>query len=281
MTLPLDVTLLVLLAAMMHASWNAIAKSGTSKLLDITSMALAGAAFSALTLPFLPFPDSETWPWLAASLLLHFLYYIALAGAYRWGDLSHVYPLMRGPAPVLVALFGVVLLDDHLTPSMWAGVLLISIGILLPFWLSRGTVNMLHKGTLFALANTVIIAAYTLVDGLGTRLSANPLSYFMWLFLLDPLPILALALARHRSGVWKHMQRRWLPCTVGGLLTIVAYGIVLWAMTRAPIAAVAALRETSVIFAAVIGAVFLREGFGALRIASAVLVVCGIAALRL
>ena len=280
-TLPLDVTLLVLLAALMHASWNAIAKSGTSKLLDVTTMALAGAAFSALALPFLPFPESEAWPWLAASLLLHFLYYIALAGAYSWGDLSHVYPLMRGLAPVLVALFGVVLLDDYLTLSMWVGVLLISIGILLPFWLWRGTVNMLHKGTLFALANTVIIASYTLVDGLGTRLSANPLSYCLWLFLLDPLPILVLALARHRNGAWVYMQRRWLPCTVGGLLTIVTYGIILWAMTRAPIAAVAALRETSVIFAALIGAVILGEGFGTLRIASAILVVFGIAALRL
>ena len=101
------------------------------------------------------------------------------------------------------------------------------------------------------------------------------------MFLLDPLPILAIAFARHGNGVWLHLQRRWLPCAIGGLLTVFAYGSVLWAMTRAPIAAVAALRETSVIFAALIGAVFLRESFGALRIVGAVLVVCGIAALRL
>ena len=280
MTLPLDVTLLVLAAALMHACWNAIAKSSENKLLDITAMALAGGALCALVLPFLPFPERAAWPWLAASLLLHFLYFIALVGAYSWGDLSHSYPLMRGLAPVLVALFGVVLLDDRLAPSMWAGILLISAGILLPFWLARGAGGTRLKGTLFALANTAIIAAYTLVDGVGTRLSAHPLSYCLWLFLLDPLPILVLALARHRAGVWHYMRRRWLPCTLGGLLTITAYGIVLWAMTRAPIAAVAALRETSVVFAAVIGAVFLREGFGAARIAGAVLVVCGVAALR-
>lgn len=281
MALPLDVTLLVLLAALMHASWNAIAKSSTSKLLDITTMALAGGAICALALPFVPLPEPDVWPWLAASLLLHFLYFMALVGAYRWGDLSHAYPLMRGVAPLLVALLGVFLLDDRLTVSMWAGVLLISGGILVPFWLRPAGEGAHWKGTLFALANTVIIATYTLVDGFGTRLSSNPLSYCLWLFLLDPLPILALALARHRGGVWTYMQRRWLPCAIGGALTIAAYGIVLWAMTRAPIAAVAALRETSVIFAALIGSVLLREGFGALRIGGAVLVACGIAALRL
>jgi len=280
-TLPLDVTLLVLLAAVMHASWNAIAKSSTSKLLDITAMALAGGAVCALALPFVPVPEREAWPWLAASLLLHFLYFIALVGAYRWGDLSHAYPLMRGVAPLLVALLGVVLLDDRLTASMWAGVLLISAGILLPFVLWSASDKAHWKGTVFALANTVIIATYTLVDGYGTRLSAHPLSYCLWLFLLDPLPILALALARHGGGVWTYMRRRWAPCAVGGILTVAAYGIVLWAMTRAPIAAVAALRETSVIFAALIGSVLLREGFGVPRIAGAVLVAGGIAALRL
>lgn len=277
----MHVTLLLLLAALMHASWNAIAKSGPDKLLDITAMALAGAGFSALALPFLPVPDADAWPWLAASLLLHFLYYIALAGAYRWGDLSQVYPLMRGLAPVLVALLGMVLLDDELTSAIWAGVMLISAGILLPVLLSRGSVPVSPKGTLFALANVAIIAAYTLVDGMGTRLSAHPLSYCLWLFLLDPLPILAVVLVRHQADAWHYMRRRALPCATGGLRTIVAYGIVLWAMTQAPIAAVAALRETSVIFAAVIGTVFLRERFGAVRIAGAVLVVVGIALLRL
>ena len=281
MTLPLDVTAWVLAAALMHASWNAIAKTGTSKLLEVTTMALAGGAFCALAVPFLPLPEPAAWPWLAASILLHFLYFIALAGAYRWGDLSHSYPLMRGIAPVLVAVFAMLLFDDPLTGAMWTGVLLISAGILVPFWLARARSSTHLKGTLFALANTVIIAAYTLVDGVGTRLSAHPLSYCLWLFLLDPLPILIFAYARHRAAVWQYMQRRWAPCAIGGLLTISAYGIVLWAMTRAPIAAVSALRETSVIFAALIGAFFLREGFGTARIAGAILVAGGIAALRL
>ena len=110
MSLPLDVTLLVLLAALMHASWNAIAKTATVTLLDITTMAVAAAALCAAALPFLPFPEPAAWPWLAASVLLHFLYFMALVGAYDHGDLSHAYPLMRGLAPLLVALFGIALL---------------------------------------------------------------------------------------------------------------------------------------------------------------------------
>jgi len=279
--IPLDVTLLVLAAALMHASWNAIAKSGADKLLEITVMGLAGAVLCALALPFVPPPQPEAWPWLAASVMLHTLYFAALAAAYHWGDLSHAYPLMRGGAPVLVAFIGVLLLDDVLTAPMWAGILLISSGILLPFWLLRRDRAGQVKGTMFALANAAIIASYTLVDGIGTRLSAHPLSYCLWLFLANPLPILAFALVRHRRGVWVYLRQRWLPCGVGGVLTVCAYGVVLWAMTRAPIAAVAALRETSVVFAALIGAVFLREGFGAVRVAGAVLVVGGIAMLRL
>src|SRR4051812_17182270 len=170
----------------MHASWNAIAKSAANKLLDITAMALAGGAACALALPFLPVPEPEARPWLAASLLLHFLYFMALVGAYNRADLSHAYPLMRGVAPMLVALFGVILLDDHLTTSMWAGVVLISVGILLPFWLGAANKQALVRSSMFALANAAIIAAYTLVDGFGTRLSAHPLSYCLWLFLLDP-----------------------------------------------------------------------------------------------
>jgi drug/metabolite transporter (DMT)-like permease len=281
LSLPVDVTLLVLLAALMHASWNAIAKSATVTLLDIATMAVAAAAMCAVSVPFLPFPQRASWPWLAGSVLLHFLYFVALVGAYDWGELSHAYPLMRGLAPMLVALVGMALFNESLTPAMWSGVALICSGVLLPFWLRRAAFGRPGKGTLFALCNSVIIAGYTLVDGMGTRQSASPVAYCLWLFMFDAVPITVWALARHGDGVWVYMRKRWRAGVLGGLLTIGSYGIVLWAMTRAPIAAVAALRETSVIFAALIGAVVLREGFGMPRIAGAVLVACGIAALRL
>ncbi len=280
MTLPTDVAWLVLLAAVLHASWNAIAKSGASKLLDIAAMTLAAGALCALVLPFLPVPASASWPWLAASVLLHVFYFAALAGAYRWGELSHAYPLMRGVAPLIVAWFGALLLDDMLSAAMWSGVLLICAGIMLPFLLRPAAIGMPGKGTLIALGNSAIIAGYTLVDGQGTRLSASPVAYSMWLFMLNAFPLTALALARHGSGVWRHLRQRWATGAIGGFLTIASYTIVLWAMTQAPIAAVAALRETSVIFAAVIGSVLLKEQMGGLRVAGAVIVACGIAVLR-
>ncbi len=280
-SLPTDVALPVLLAAVLHASWNAIAKSGASKLLDITTMTLAAGALCAVVLPFLPAPARASWPWLVASVLLHFFYFTALAGAYRWGELSHAYPLMRGIAPLLVALFGALLLQEPLGVAMWAGVLLICAGIVLPFLLHPAALGIPGKGTLFALANSAIIAGYTLVDGQGARLSANPVAYSLWLFVLNAFPLAALALIRHRGGVWRHMRQRWAAGAIGGVLTIASYTIVLWAMTRAPIAAVAALRETSVIFAALIGSVLLREQMGRPRVAGAIVVACGIAALRL
>lgn len=281
MSLPVDVTLLVLLAALMHASWNAIIKSSASKLLDTVALAIAAGMIGMVALPFLPLPERASWPWLAVSVLLHVCYFTALAGAYRWGDLSHAYPLMRGSAPLLVALSGVLLLDDRLSIGMWTGVLLISAGILLPFLLRRAAPGVPGTGTLIALGNSVIIASYTLVDGFGTRASGNALSYCLWIFLLDALPIALVALAVHRRGAWEYVRRRWLPGAAGGFLSVASYGIVLWAMTRAPIAAVAALRETSVIFAALIGSVLLRERMGGPRIAGAVVVACGIAALKL
>lgn len=279
--LPADIALLVLLAAVLHASWNAIAKSGASKLLDITTMTVAAGTLCAVALPFLSPPERASWPWLAASVLLHVVYFTALAGAYRWGELSHAYPLMRGVAPLLVALFGALLLEDPLSVAMWAGVLLICAGILLPFLLRPAALGMPGKGTLFALGNSAVIASYTLVDGQGTRLSASPIAYSLWLFVLTAFPLAALAVMRHGGGVWHHMRRRWAPGAIGGFLTIASYTIVLWAMTRAPIAAVAALRETSVVFAALIGSVLLKEQMGRPRVAGAIVVACGIAALRL
>lgn len=279
MGLPLNVTLLVLVAALLHASWNAIVKSSANKLLDTVTLSIASALICLAALPFLPLPERASWPWLAASVVLHVCYFLTLAGAYRWGDLSHAYPLMRGTAPLLVALTGAFLLDDKLSAGMWAGIALISIGILIPVLWRPTAVSA--KGTLIALGNAVIIACYTLVDGNGTRASGNALSYCVWIFLLDVIPIVLVALALHRGGVRAYAVRRWKPCAVGALFTLGSYGIVLWAMTQAPIAAVAALRETAVIFAAVIGSTLLKEQMGRLRIAGAVVVVCGIAALRL
>lgn len=281
MNLPINVTLLVLFAALMHASWNAIVKASSAKLLDTVSITLGAGLIGLATLPLFPHPERAAWWFLFWSVVLHFLYFMALVGAYRWGDLSLAYPLMRGLAPLIVAVVGVFALDERLTLAMSAGVFLISAGILVPAWRRpAGAPPVSRKGTLIALANAVVIASYTLVDGAGTRLSGNPISYCQWLFFLNAFPILAVALTVHGHAVWRHSMQRWKPGLVGAVFTVGAYGIVLWAMTQAPVAAIAALRETSVVFAAVIGTTLFKEQLGRLRVGGAVLVAMGIVALR-
>jgi len=280
-TLPLDVTLAVLLAALMHASWNAIIKSSRSKFFDTMMVATVPGVIALVMIPFLPLPERASWPWLLASVAIHFLYYLAVAGALRHGDLSQVYPLMRGSAPLLVALASFAGLVDQLTAYTWLGVVLISAGIIAPALLRIGRIGKPSTGTLIALGNAVIIAAYTIVDGTGVRLSGNAISYGQWLFFINAIPLAIFALAWRGREIVGYVRERWAMGVAGGALSMAAYLIVLWAMTRAPVAGVAALRETSVIFAALIGSLMLREGAVGPRVAGAVLVACGIAALRL
>ncbi|MEO8441960.1 MAG: EamA family transporter [Betaproteobacteria bacterium] len=233
MNLPVDVTLLVLLAALMHASWNAIVKAGQSKFLDMVMVAVVPGVIALVAIPFLPMPDRACWPWLFASVAIHFLYYMAVAGALRHGDLSHVYPLMRGCAPLLVALASLCGFVDPLTAYMWLGVILISTGIVMPALLRTRRIGLPAKGTSIAIANAVIIAAYTIVDGSGTRLSGNAISYGQWLFFLNAIPIAMFALAWRGRQAAAYMRERWAMGIMGGVLSMASYAIVLWAMTRA------------------------------------------------
>ncbi|MBE0626989.1 MAG: EamA family transporter [Burkholderiales bacterium] len=272
------VTALVLGSALLHAGWNAVIKSSRDVTLD-TALVAAGAGMLALPLiAAAGLPASASWPYLGASAAIHVAYFSTLVAAYRLGDLSHAYPLMRGTAPLLVAVFGVALLGEHPGPAMWLGIALISSGILSLGLLQRGRV---HRGaTLWALANAAIIASYTLVDGTGARLSGTPAGYVAWLLLLQGLLFVPLIVLRRGQSALEYAARHWLRGLGGGFCLISAYGIVLWAMTRAPIAAVAALRETSVIFAALLGSIFLKERFGWQRLLAAGAVALGVAALR-
>jgi drug/metabolite transporter (DMT)-like permease len=280
MNLSFDVTILVLGAALMHAVWNTILKSSESKLLDTTLIVALGSLIALATLPFLPMPDPASWPWLGMSVALHMLYYFALIGAYHHGDLSHTYPLMRGGAPLLIALAGPLVVHEQLSGRGWLGIGLISLGIIAPALRSLAHPGT-HRATAFALANASIIAAYTLVDGRGARASGHAIAYSQWLFFLDGFALTAYAYVRHGRAVTEYALRRWGPAAIGALLSMGAYGIAIWAMTKAPVAMVAALRETSVIIAAIIGATLLKERLGLWRIAGAALVVAGIFTLKL
>ena len=290
LALTLPVTLIVLFGALLHASWNALVKSSTDKSLDTALIHVLGGAVALPLVWLAGLPPPASLPYLAASIIIHIGYYIALAGAYKHGDLGLTYPIMRGLAPLLVALASGIVIGEELSRLGWLGVAGISSGVLL-VGLSRAVFAQgAHRAALgFALSNAVIIAIYTVVDGLGVRVAADhggsALQYVATLFLIDGFPYFLFVMSQRkpqqRTDAWTYMRRRWPLALLGTLASLGSYGIALWAMTQAPVATVAALREVSVLFAALLGAVFLKEAFGLQRGAGTLLIVTGVAALRL
>lgn len=280
-TIPLPVLGAVLGAALLHASWNAMLKrraGGAADPLVATLLVVAGAAFSAaLLLPFLPAPARASWPFIAASSVLQTAYYLLLAATYRAGDVSHAYPLMRGSAPLLVALVNGPLTGERLHGTQWLATLLICGGVLALGIGTRGH----GKATRLALATACVIAAYTLVDGAGVRRSGAPAAYTLWIFLLTGFTVWLLAARGRWPALTAYARANPLVAPLGGLASLASYAIALWAMTRAPVAAVAALRETSILFATAIAAFILREPVGRRRVAAACLIACGAVAMRL
>jgi len=275
----LTLSFAVLFAALLHASWNAMIKGGGDVLLD-TAAIVTGAGLVALPFAFLvPLPAPASWPYIAASVTIHLAYYFLMVSAYRVGDLSLVYPLMRGTAPLLAALLGIVWLREMPPPLAWAGMLLISAGVIA---LALRTVDHAPSRAAvgFALGNAVVIATYTIVDGKGARLAGSAWGYIVWLFVLDALPFTLFMLAtRRRAFVAKLWQRRG-HGLLGGGLSAGAYAIPVWAMTQVPVALVASLRETSVLFATLMGARLLRERLTPRRWAGVLAVVLGVLALK-
>ena len=281
MELTLGITLAVLGAGFLHAGWNALLKSspGGDALLDTATVVAGSALWGLAVVPFVPLPAGAAWPYMATSAVIHFGYYLTLAQAYRTGDLSFAYPLMRGTAPLIVALLGIAFLRELPTAPMALGILLISLGIVSIAFVQRRKHPAI--AAYWAFANAGLIAVYTLVDAAGARASGNAASYVSWLIFLEGLPFLVWVVARRGQMAVRYLKSSATRGLIGGACSLAAYGIVLWAMTRAPVAAVAALRETSVLFAALMGSLWLREGFGLPRLAGAVSVVLGIAALKL
>ncbi|HYI69453.1 MAG TPA: DMT family transporter [Skermanella sp.] len=281
-TMSIQVMLLVLLSAFLHASWNAVVKSSSDKFLDIVLVTGGSALLSALVLPFLPVPDPASWPYAAASVVIHVGYFALVGAAYRVGDMSFAYPLMRGTAPVLVTFASGPLIGEYLGLGAWGGVLLISAGVLgMTFAKSRPGSGGRGNAASLALANAAVIALYTIVDGAGVRLSGSAAAYTMWVFLATALPIGAWALLLRRADLVAHCRSRWHFGLIGGACTLGAYVLALWAMTQAPVALVAALRETSILFGTALSAVVLKERFGWHRHAAALAVVSGAVILKL
>lgn len=281
MTLQLDLALLILLAAFAHAAWNALVKASGDQLLTFTmlrAVAFVGGAAGALIAPA---PDAVSWPFLIASGIVHNVYYLLLLFSYRHGDLSLVYPIARGGAPVMVVAAAIPFAGE--IPGPWGafGIALISSGIFaLAF--ARGIPRGADSTAIaLAIGTAVSVVSYTVVDGLGARRSGTAFGYAAWLFILESLPFIVFTLATRATAFVRHARREWRSGLGGGLLMMLTYGLVIYAFTQGPLAYVSALRETSILFAAIIGAVMLKESFGLKRIAAAAVIVAGIVLLQL
>ncbi len=271
----------VLIAAACHASWNALLKI---RLDPFATAAIITVACGVIALPLLPFvgiPPLVAWPWVLASVALHFAYYIGLTEAYRTGDMSQVYPIARGSAPLMTGLISTTVIGEQLSLVGWIGILTLASGVvLLSASGGRDLARIDRRAVGFAFFTAVTICGYSLTDGVGARISGNPHSYVAWLSVCDGGCMLLFAFLRRGNSIVINARSYWKTGLLGGALSFLSYWIVIWAMTIAPIAIVAALRETSVLFGTLIAVVLLKESLRAVRVIAALMIVCGLALIR-
>jgi drug/metabolite transporter (DMT)-like permease len=274
--LQLTVTGTVLGSAVLHATWNAIAHAVRDKLVTFTLIALTYTVFGGIAVLLVARPSPAAWPFLAASAALHIVYNLLLMQAYRLGDFNQTYPLGRGTSPWVVAIVATLVIGERLGPVHFAGVVVVSAGLATLVFAGGLPTSRQIPALAAAFGTGLAIASYTVVDGLGVRMAHSVGGYAAWLFLLQGPMIPILALGWRRRELVGQLRGAWAFGIFGGLLSMLAYALVLWAQTVGSLAPIAALRETSVIMGAIIGAVVFHEGFGRTRIAATVLVVAGI-----
>jgi drug/metabolite transporter (DMT)-like permease len=277
----MSVFIAVLFGAACHAGWNAFLKI---RLEPFTAMALISTISGIVVLPiipFLPFPPAAAWPWIGASMVFHLGYFVGLSEAYRTGDMGQVYPIARGTAPLMTATVGSFVVGEVLGLRAWLGILVLVSGVFLLSLRGGRNVQFDKRAVAFALFTAVTICGYSVVDGLGARAAGNAHAYTVWLFLLDGVMMFTFVLLRRGTPALREFAGFLKEGAVGGTLSLAAYWIAIWAMTVAPIALVAALRETSVLFAAVIAVVVLKEPLQRPRIIAALMIVTGLVLIRL
>jgi len=276
-----SVMLLVLLSAALHATWNGLVKGGTDRFFDTAGILLGASVIAIITLPLLHMPAPACWPYLGISAVIHAAYFAMIAASYHRGQMSVVYPIMRGTAPMLTAIGSALVVHEHPSFTGWMGALLVSIGVVTFAFEKRE----LDAGYLIpiglALANAVLIALYTLVDGVGVRLSHQPVSYTCDGFVLCTLIFLPLVAGSRKHRAFSHLTKQWRLGLIGGGCSLAAYTMALWAMTRAPIASVAALRETAILFGVAIAGYKLKERISLVRVLACALVVAGAVIIKL
>ncbi len=289
MYLTWPVVLVVLGGAVLHAGWSVLVKSSGDKELDTALVHFLGGVVALPLLMVVGMPPTVALPFIAASLLVHIGYFVTLAGAYHHGEFGLTYPIMRGFAPLLVALASSAVLAEAPSAFAWVGIVGITLGVALVGLAHPGQTLHHRKALVYAFANALIIAVYTIVDGKGVRATVaaghTSAAYVLLLFVVNGLPYPALVFVRRdaagRRTLLDYARRRWPLAALGGAASIGSYLTSTWAMTRAPMASVAALRETSVLFAVLLGTWLLKEGFGAQRAIGTLVIVGGVMALRL
>ena len=276
-TLSLAVTFAVIAAAVTHAVWNAIAHGIKDQTLAFALIGVGGIAVGIPLVILATMPRADCWPYLLGSVAIHVFYNLLLMQCYRLGEFSQVYPLARGTSPLVVTILAAIFIHEHLALPQIAGVLVVSAGLATLVLAGRRPGRAAFAA---AVGTGLTIAAYTTVDGVGVRLSGSPVGYIGWLMVLESLCVPMFAVFRRRDVLLKQPKRILLAGLAAGALSVLAYGLVLWAQTRGALAPIAALRETSVIFGAIIGTLIFREPFGRTRIAATVLVATGIVLLN-
>ena len=277
----LFVLTLVLFSAFMHAGWNLFLKKSQDRLVTMATLHLVSGVIGIAAVPFLPTPYPESWPYIFASVVLHLGYQLFLVKAYIYGDLGQVYPIARGLSPLLLVFVSVFWIGEELSTKMMIAIGLITMGIFSLIF--RGKIFFDHsfRAVFYALLTGSFIAAYTLADGLGVRLSGNAVSYVLWLMALECWPLLVITVFRRKHALLGSLRQNWEFAVPGGILSVSAYSIVVWAMQHSPIALVSALRESSVVIAALLSIWILKEETTAKHLIAVMMVAAGVIMTRI
>ncbi|EJD6672520.1 MULTISPECIES: EamA family transporter [Providencia] len=267
----------VLFAAFCHATWNALVKFGSDRFFGLVMISFFSGVLTIPAILWLGLPSPEAIHWLALSVLFHIGYTYFLSQAYTYGDLGQIYPISRGSAPLITALLSALLFNELIPLMGFIGILLIISGVvLIAFAGKKFTLNINGKALTFALCTAFFTACYTLSDGYGSRSSEDPVVYTLWLFLLNGVVLIVPGIIKYRRRLLSGVQQYWRSGLLGGLMQLISYGIAIWAMSQAPIVVVAAIRETSVLFAMFLSIVFLKEKFNMMRVIACVVILFGV-----
>ena len=277
----LSIMLVVLTAALLHATWNFFVKRSGDKYLSMSSVVIGHIPLALLFLLFSPFPSTESIPYIFAGALIHTGYQLFLLNSYRFGDLSLVYPLARGSAPLLITLFSMIFFEDELALYDLPPIFVITIGIV-SLTMVKGKDGFRQlQGVLLAFATGVFIASYSLVDGVGARESGSPVGFYGALSIINALIFMVIVSFSKPGTCRKAVTKEWRQTIIAGSVSFIAYALVIWAFTKLPIAHVSALRETSIIFALLLGVVFLKEKLTPLKLFATITTFAGVCLLRL